>query len=109
MNSADPLIRDNDPQWLKNAARPRADADGAAIAALILAFFFPPLGIILGHVSRGQARRRGLRPSVPATLGCVLGYVFTVLGILGIIMIVNAFTPGQPVPCDYTNSHYPYC
>src|SRR5260370_6870314 len=66
------------PPWV-HATRPRADADGAAIAALITAFFFAPLGIIFGHVSRGQAKRRGRQPSVTATAGCVPGSIFTPL------------------------------
>jgi uncharacterized protein DUF4190 len=84
------LIQPGDPQWLKNAAKPRADADGAAIGAIFGAFLLPPLGIILGHVSRGQAKRHGLQPSAIATLGCILGYVFTVIAVIGIIVIVAA-------------------
>jgi hypothetical protein len=69
-------------------APPRAEADGAAIASLISAFFIPLLAIILGHVSRGQAKRRGLQPSAVATWGTVLGYVFTGLTVLVVILLV---------------------
>ena len=69
-------------------ARLRAEADGAAIASLISAFFIPLLAIILGHVSRGQAKRRGLQPSAVATWGTVLGYVFTGLSALVVIVLL---------------------
>ena len=68
-------------------APPRAEADGAAITALITAFFAPLLAIIFGHISRGQAKRKGLRPSAVATWGLVLGYVFTGLAVLLVISL----------------------
>jgi peptidyl-prolyl cis-trans isomerase B (cyclophilin B) len=70
--------------------RPKANADGAAIAALICAFFIPPLGVIFGHVSRGQAKRAGQQPSAVATWGAVLGYVFTALTVIVIIAVIVA-------------------
>ena len=72
---------------------PRADADGAAIAALICAFFIPILGIVFGHVSRGQAKRAGKQPSGVATAGCVLGYVFT--GFTALFVIVFAIAAAK--------------
>jgi hypothetical protein len=77
-------------QSIYQPVQPKADADGAAIASLIIAFFIPPLGIILGHVSRGQAKRAGRRPSAAATWGTVLGYVFTVLTVILIAAVAYA-------------------
>jgi tellurite resistance protein TehA-like permease len=68
----------------------KADADGAAIGSIFGAFLFPPLGIILGHVSRNQAKRHNQIPSSIATLGCVLGYLFTGIYLIVIIAIVAA-------------------
>lgn len=48
---------------------------GTAIASLIFAFLFAPLGIVLGHVSRAHARRAGQHPPGMATAGLVIGYV----------------------------------
>ena len=112
MNGTNPLIRPAGPQLVKDTAKPRADADDAAIGALFGAILFPPAGIILGHVSRGQARRRGLRPSVPASMGCILGYALTILVITGIILLIAAMarTGPPPLPCEAgANPHYPWC
>jgi peptidyl-prolyl cis-trans isomerase B (cyclophilin B) len=94
---------------MQRAARPKADADGAAIAALICAFIIPVLGIIFGHVSRGQARRKGLEPSGVATAGCVLGYVFTAIAVIAIIAIAVAAAYAGSAPCDTGNPNWPYC
>lgn len=96
MTDTGPLVRDSDPQWLKNAARPRADADSAAIGALFGAFLFPPAGIILGHVSCAQANRRGQAPSAPAWWGMVLGYVFTALTVIIIAVVIIAAVKSGP-------------
>jgi Domain of unknown function (DUF4190) len=91
---------------------PTADADGAAIAALICAFFFPILGIIFGHVSRGQAKRAGKQPSGVATAGCVLGYIFTAITVIVIIAVAVAAAKAASsvqLPCDRTNPNWPYC
>ncbi|HYJ54744.1 MAG TPA: DUF4190 domain-containing protein, partial [Mycobacterium sp.] len=40
------------------AARPRP-TNGMAIASLICAFLFAPLGIIFGHISLSQIKRTG--------------------------------------------------
>jgi hypothetical protein len=91
---------------------PQADADGAAIAALICAFFVPILGIIFGHVSRGQAKRAGKQPSGVATAGCVLGYIFTAITIIVIIAVAVAAAKAAnsvQMACDVTNPNWPNC
>jgi len=69
-------------------AKPVAPADGAAIASLIAAFFIPFVAIVLGHVSRGTAKRAGYKPSAAATWGCVLGWVFTGIALLVVLGFV---------------------
>lgn len=94
------------------AIKPTAPADGAAIGAIICAFVIPPLGIILGHVSRGQAKRAGLNPAPVATWGAVLGYLFTITYIIIIIALAVAAVHAAnsiPTTCDYTNPNWPNC
>ena len=63
-----------------------------AIAALILVFVFFPLGIILGHVARGQIKRtreggRGL-----ATAALIIGYlqVAVMVAVIGMAAVLVA-------------------
>jgi hypothetical protein len=89
---------------------PTADADGAAIAGLICAFFIAILGIIFGHVSRSQAKRAGKQPSGVATAGSVLGYIFTAITVIAIIAVAVAAAKAASsvqVPCDVTNPNWP--
>jgi hypothetical protein len=46
-----------------------------AIAALILVLVFYPVGIILGHVARGQIKRTGEGGRGLATAALVIGYL----------------------------------
>jgi hypothetical protein len=46
-----------------------------AIAALILAFVFYPVGIILGHVARGQIKRTNEGGKGLATAALIIGYL----------------------------------
>ena len=48
-----------------------------AILALVLAFVFPPAGIVLGHVAKKQIRQTGEQGDGLATAGLVLSYAFT--------------------------------
>lgn len=64
--------------------------NGLAIASVILAFVFPVAAIILGHValsqineSRGAQEGRGL-----AIAGLILGYTFTALAFLFMLLIL---------------------
>ena len=69
--------------------------NGMAIAALILVFVFFPLGIILGHVARGQIKRtreggRGL-----ATAALIIGYLqvaamVVVIGMAAVLVALGA-------------------
>ena len=60
--------------------------DGLAIASLACAFFVPILGIIFGHVSNHKAKNAGRKRSGLAIAGLILGYIFT--GIAALIMII---------------------
>jgi Domain of unknown function (DUF4190) len=53
-----------------------------AIVALIFAFVFAPLGIVLGHVARRQINQTGQRGGGIATAALVIGYLALALGLV---------------------------
>lgn len=59
-----------------------------AIASLVCAFLFAPLGILFGHLSLSQIRRSGEDGRGLAIAGLVIGYVVT---IAAIVMLVAGF------------------
>ncbi|MCU1514184.1 MAG: hypothetical protein JWO10_1274 [Microbacteriaceae bacterium] len=61
-----------------------------SIIALIAAFVVPLAGIIIGHIALGQIKRTGEAGHGLALWGTILGYVFTGLYILFIILAVVA-------------------
>jgi peptidyl-prolyl cis-trans isomerase B (cyclophilin B) len=86
---------------------PVQQTNGMAIAALIMAFVFAPLGIILGHVARGQIKRTGEGGRGFATAGLVLGYVFTLISVVvvilvmvGVFLVVKNLPPQPPTFTD---------
>ena len=52
--------------------------NGFAIASLICAFLFAPLGIIFGHISLSQIKRTGEDGHGLAVAGLVISYLITV-------------------------------
>lgn len=62
-----------------------------AIIALIGAFVIAPAGIICGHIALGQIKKSGEGGHALALWGTILGYVFTAIWLLVIIMWVAAF------------------
>ena len=69
--------------------------DGKAIASLVLSLLGlcgvgSLLGVILGHQSRGQAKREGRQPSGLALAGVIIGYV----GLAALVLILGVFTLG---------------
>jgi hypothetical protein len=63
------------------------------LIALLGGIFFPLLGIIVGHIALGQMKR-GEIPSSNMSLaktGLILGYVFTALGILAVVVYIALF------------------
>ncbi len=62
-----------------------------AIIALIGAFVFPLAGIICGHIAMNQIKRTGEGGKQLALWGTILGYVFTGIAVLFIIIYVIFF------------------
>lgn len=56
-----------------------------AIASLVCAFVFAPLGIVFGHLSLSQIRRSGEDGRGLAIAGLVIGYVVTIATILAVV------------------------
>jgi peptidyl-prolyl cis-trans isomerase B (cyclophilin B) len=67
--------------------RPRP-TNGMAIASLICAFVFAPLGIIFGHISLSQIKRTGEEGHGLAVAGLVISYLITVGTILVMAAVV---------------------
>lgn len=59
-----------------------------AIASLVCAFLFAPLGIIFGHLSLSQIRRTGEEGRGLAIAGLVISYLITVLTIVVVVLSV---------------------
>jgi CHASE2 domain-containing sensor protein len=76
-----------------------------ALAAFILAWFFPPLGFILGWVSIVSDHNDGRKESGLAVAAMILS-VLIVIGY--ILFFTNAFNTPAP-PCDLSNPNYPVC
>src|SRR5689334_8320213 len=61
---------------------PPRPTNALAIASLVCAFLFAPLGIVFGHLSLSQIRRTGEEGRGLAVAGLVIGYLITVLTVL---------------------------
>ena len=59
-----------------------------AIASLISAFLFAPLGIVFGHMSLSQIKRSGEDGRGLAVAGLVIGYVVTALTVITIVGVI---------------------
>ena len=79
---------------------PRPARDGMAIAAFVTCWFVPLLGIIFGHISNHKAKLGGRAKDGLATAGVVLGYVFSAIYVLAIVLIITLATmaANTPVP-----------
>ncbi|GAA3871209.1 hypothetical protein GCM10022243_40680 [Saccharothrix violaceirubra] len=62
-----------------------------AIAALICAFVFSPVGIILGIIAKKQIRQTGEEGSGLATAALVISIFFTVVAVIAIILSFVVF------------------
>jgi peptidyl-prolyl cis-trans isomerase B (cyclophilin B) len=67
--------------------RPRP-TNGMAIASLICAFLFAPLGIVFGHISLSQIKRTGEDGHGLAVAGLVISYLITVGSIIAVVLFV---------------------
>jgi peptidyl-prolyl cis-trans isomerase B (cyclophilin B) len=59
-----------------------------AIASLVCAFLFAPLGIVFGHVSMSQIKRTGEQGRGLAIAGLIISYVLTILTILVVVATI---------------------
>src|ERR1044072_7658496 len=62
--------------------------NGMAIASLICAFLFAPLGIIFGHISLSQIKRTGEEGHGLAVAGLVISYLITIGSIIALVLMV---------------------
>ena len=85
--------------------RPRP-TNGMAIASLICAFLFAPLGIIFGHISLSQIKRTGEEGHGLAVAGLVISYLITV-GTVVVIAAVVWFTIAVARHLDDGSRYYP--
>ena len=69
--------------------------NGMAIASLICAFVFAPLGIVFGHISLSQSKKTGEEGRGLAIAGLVISYLVTVLSI--VVVIVSMLPSQTPV------------
>ena len=67
---------------------PASDINGMAIAALVCAILFAPLGIVLGHIARRQINRSGEGGLGLATAGLIIGYIFTAILLVAIVVAI---------------------
>jgi peptidyl-prolyl cis-trans isomerase B (cyclophilin B) len=77
-----------------------------AIASLICAFVFAPLGIVFGHISLSQIKRSGEEGHGLAVAGLVISYVITVGTILMMVALVW-FTFAVARHLDDSARYYP--
>jgi peptidyl-prolyl cis-trans isomerase B (cyclophilin B) len=70
---------------------PPRQTNAMAIAALVSAFVIAPLGIVFGHIALSQIRRSDEDGRGLAIAGLVIGYVFTGLYLLLIVLWVAMF------------------
>ena len=68
----------------------RRPTNTMAIMALVLAFVFAPVGLVLGVVARRQIRETGEEGDGLALAAIVIGSVATALFVLGLVVFVAA-------------------
>ena len=70
------------------APMPQAPLNTLAWVSVVVAFVVSPVAIVLGVLARKQIARTGERGRGLATLGAVLGSVFTVIGIATTVLVL---------------------
>jgi len=73
-----------------------SEHDGFAIASLVTAFLLPILGVIFGHLSNHRAKLAHRAKSGLAVTGLVLGYLFTAVTALIIVIAVAVASSTTP-------------
>lgn len=61
-----------------------------AILSLVCAFVFWPLGIVFGHMAKGQIRRTGEGGGGLATAGLILSYLALAITVISVVFLVLA-------------------
>ncbi|TSD96645.1 DUF4190 domain-containing protein [Skermania sp. ID1734] len=80
--------------------------NGLAIAALVCSLFFAPLGILFGHISLSQIKRTGDEGRGLAIAGLVIGYIFTVVGVVVTVVVVASVVSFMHAVDDQANAAY---
>jgi hypothetical protein len=76
-----------------------APTNSMAIAALVSALVFAPLGIVFGHIALSQLKHSGEDGKGLAIAGVVIGYVGTALFVLALVfyvVVLSALSSGLP-------------
>lgn len=64
-----------------------SDGKTLGVVALIFAFVFQLLGLILGIVASGQSKRAGVK-NTPAKVAIILSIIFMVIGVIIAISVI---------------------
>ncbi len=77
---------------------PASGTNTMAILSIIFAFVFWPLGIIFGHIAKGQIRRSGEGGGGLASAGLIIGYIFGALSLVfcALWIVLVAFVSTHP-------------
>ncbi|WP_371726254.1 peptidylprolyl isomerase [Mycobacterium sp. DBP42] len=67
---------------------PHARTNAMAVASLVCAVLFAPLGILFGHISLSQLKRSGEQGHGIAIAGLIIGYVMTALTVVAVTLAV---------------------
>lgn len=95
-----PVVSAEGPPAYRNVVQPpyvggpQRGTNGTAIAALVLALLFAPLGIILGHIALAQIKRSGEGGAGLAKAALIIGYILVLpaliaLLVLAVVVVVN--------------------
>ncbi|MDL9936368.1 DUF4190 domain-containing protein [Gordonia sp. ABSL1-1] len=92
----------SDPAAAYGAPQASEKTNGLAIAALIAAFIVAPIGIVLGHFSLSEIKRNREGGGPIAVSALVVGYLFTAVAIVGLVLWL---IPGSPFNSDDDDSN----
>lgn len=67
---------------------PRTTTNSLAVASLVCAFLFAPLGIVFGHMSLSQITKRGENGRGLALAGLIIGYLVVVATVVVVVVSV---------------------
>ncbi|MDZ4234040.1 MAG: peptidylprolyl isomerase [Dietzia sp.] len=74
------------PGWYPSGYPPPQTTNSLAIASLVCAFLFAPLGILFGHMSLSQIKKSGEDGRGLATAGLVIGYVVVLTTVIVVVI-----------------------